>query len=91
MPSVDFITYPLTIICMEFGIIYFLGGMALGFITGIVTIKLGLVSEDWPKSDINVKSVQTLNIYLILVISLTWTIWLKNLQIRKIRHIFNIE
>ena len=46
MTTVDFITYPLCIICMELGIIYFLGGMALGFITGIVTIKLGLVSED---------------------------------------------
>ena len=46
MTTVDFITHPLIIICMEFGIVYFLGGMALGFITGIVTIKLGLVSED---------------------------------------------
>ena len=54
---------------MELGIVYFLGGMALGFITGIVTIKMGLVSEDWPKSDINVKSVQTHAIILMLIIS----------------------
>ena len=69
MTTVDFITYPLIIICMELGIVYFLGGMALGFITGIVTIKMGLVSEDWPKSDINVKNVQTHAIILMLIIS----------------------